>query len=47
MVKSLIETILLVGFIVGLAGMVWNAIPFLLKAVLIIIAITMFFRKIR
>ncbi|MBR2139491.1 MAG: hypothetical protein IJ963_01335 [Phascolarctobacterium sp.] len=47
MAKTLIETILLLGFIVGLAGVMWNAIPFILKVILIIFAITMFFKKLK
>ena len=47
MAKTLIETIVLLIFIVGLAGVMWNAIPFILKAILIVLAITMFFKKIR
>jgi len=45
--KTLIETILLLGFIVGLAGVMWNAIPFILKIALIVIAISMFLKKLK
>lgn len=47
MAKTLIETILLLGFIVGLAGVMWNAIPFVLKAIIIVIVIGMFFNKLK
>ena len=47
MAKTLIETIVLLFFIVGLAGVMWNAIPFILKAIIIVVAIGMFFNKLK
>ena len=47
MAKTLVETILLLGFMMGLAGVMWNAIPFILKIVLIVIAISMFLKKLK